>query len=270
MIIHLNMLPLLEPSKKSTDKQCLCYLEQYTRGQPRILIQSCYNDWKNTGNESCCSLYGAGYEVANNEGRWHQCSTVFFHLFKALLQCPGRFTAYGGDRWSLPLIMKKLHIALWAVLWHNSTQNLAKVCIFMQGPHFFKYAALSPHKLPISTQNMQGLHDFIIPAFSLQKKVTYILAESWKFFSLLHTRAISPCCHGNVMNWCNYESLTSSKSCIFRKFPHFFASSRNFLASRIFGRNNHKKTPHFLEGLDRDRYNSCRLCTIQQKTSYHL
>ena len=45
----------------------------------------------------------------------------------------------------------------------------AKVCIFMRGAHFFKYAALSPHKLPISVQNMQGLHGFITPAFSLQK-----------------------------------------------------------------------------------------------------
>jgi hypothetical protein len=47
----------------------------------------------------------------------------------------------------------------------------------MQGPHFFKYAALSLHKLQISAQNMRGLHGFKIPAFSLQK-ITYILAES--------------------------------------------------------------------------------------------
>jgi len=46
----------------------------------------------------------------------------------------------------------------------------AKVRIFMRGPHFFKYASLSPHKLPISVQNMRGLHNFIILAFSLQKK----------------------------------------------------------------------------------------------------
>ena len=31
---------------------------------------------------------------------------------------------------------------------------------------------------------------------------------------LLHTRAaIFPCCHGNVMKWCNYVTWTSLKSC---------------------------------------------------------
>ena len=34
----------------------------------------------------------------------------------------------------------------------------------MRGPHFFKYAA----------QNMQGLPDFVIPAFSLQKSHIYL------------------------------------------------------------------------------------------------
>ena len=81
------------------------------------------------------------------------------------------------------------------------------------GAHFFKYTTLSPHKLPISAQNMRGLHDFIIPVFSFQK-VTYILAESWKMLHFLHTRAaIFPCCHGNIMNWRNYRTWTSSKSC---------------------------------------------------------
>ena len=44
----------------------------------------------------------------------------------------------------------------------------------MWGLHFFKYATLSPHILPISAQNMQGLRDFIIPAFSLQKSYIYL------------------------------------------------------------------------------------------------
>ena len=70
---------------------------------------------------------------------------------------------------------------------HNSTHYQLKVCIFMRGPHFFKYATLLLHKLPISVRNMRGLHDFIIPAFC--KKVRYILAESWKMLRLLHTRA---------------------------------------------------------------------------------
>ena len=46
---------------------------------------------------------------------------------------------------------------------------------------------------------------------------------------LLHERpAISPCCHGNVMKWRNYTTWTSSKGCIFRKFPQLLESSCNF------------------------------------------
>uniref|UniRef100_A0A8D0A274 Ankyrin repeat and BTB domain containing 2 n=1 Tax=Sander lucioperca TaxID=283035 RepID=A0A8D0A274_SANLU len=49
---------------------------------------------------------------------------------------------------------------------HNSMHNQPKSAYLCGGgAHFFKYAALSPHKLPISVQNMRGLHDFIIPEF---------------------------------------------------------------------------------------------------------
>lgn len=68
--------------RKITDKQeCLYYLEQHTRGQPRELVRSCFNmapgqgneRAKNLlkehfGNENCCSLYGEGYEVAYDVG----------------------------------------------------------------------------------------------------------------------------------------------------------------------------------------------------------
>ena len=69
----------------------------------------------------------------------------------------------------------------------------------MRGPHFFKYAALSLHKLPISAQNMRGLHDFIIPAFSFRKsQILYILEESWKMLHLLHTSSHFPVAMGTL------------------------------------------------------------------------
>ena len=89
-------------------------------------------------------------------------------------------------------------------------------CIIRQRLHiyagsafFFKYAAL----LPISAQNMRGLHDFTIPAFSLPKSHTY-LCRKFKMLRLLHTRAaIYPCCHRKVIRCRNYLMWTSSKSC---------------------------------------------------------
>ena len=56
-------------------------------------------------------------------------------------------------------------------MWWNMLYDIYAI---LCAPHFFKCAALSPHKLPISAQNMRCLHDFLIPAFSLQKSHIYL------------------------------------------------------------------------------------------------
>ena len=78
-------------------------------------------------------------------------------------------------------------------------------CIIRQCPlHFFPNM---PHFRRI---NCKFLHK--IWAFRC-KKVTYILAESWKMLCLRHTRgAIFPCCHGNAMERRNYATWTASKA----------------------------------------------------------
>ena len=78
----------------------------------------------------------------------------------------------------------------------------AKVRIFMQGPHFFKYAALSPHKSQISMQNMRGLHEFIIHAFSLQKSHIYL---SRKLKNVAFTSHESS--HFPLLPWERYEVM---------------------------------------------------------------
>ena len=76
-------------------------------------------------------------------------------------------------------------------------------CIIRQSPHiyaevaFFKYAALSPRKLLISTQNM---HDYIIPAFSLKKCHIYL---SRKLKNVLFTSHKSS--HFSLLPWERYE-----------------------------------------------------------------
>jgi hypothetical protein len=70
----------------------------------------------------------------------------------------------------------------------------------MRGPHFLKYAGLSPHKLLISAQNMRVLHDFIIPAFSLQKSRIYL---SRKLKNVAFTSHKSS--HFSLLPWERYE-----------------------------------------------------------------
>ena len=93
----------------------------------------------------------------------------------------------------------------------------------MQGSHCFKYAALSLHTLPI-----WGLHDFIIPAFSLQKSHIYLSRKLKNVAFPSHKSSHFPRCHGIVMKWRNYATWTSSKSCIFVSSHIFFARSRIF------------------------------------------
>ena len=83
---------------------------------------------------------------------------------------------------------------------HNPTHNQPKSTYLCGGRIFFKYTALSPHKLPISAQNMQGLHDFIIPTFSLQKSHIY-LSRKLKSFAFTSQKSS----HFLLLPWERYE-----------------------------------------------------------------
>ena len=72
----------------------------------------------------------------------------------------------------------------------------------MRGLHFFKYAALSPHKLQISTQNMRRLHDFIIPAYSLQKSHIYLSRKLKNVAFTSHKISLFP-----LLKWERYEVM---------------------------------------------------------------
>jgi hypothetical protein len=72
----------------------------------------------------------------------------------------------------------------------------------MRGPHFFKYAALSLHKLPISVQIMWGLHDFIIAAFPLQKSHLYLSSKLKNVAFTSHKSS-----HFPLLPWERYEVM---------------------------------------------------------------
>ena len=75
--------------------------------------------------------------------------------------------------------------------WNNETlfswdnELIAYLC---EGPHFFKYIALSLHKLQISAQNIQGLHDFIIPHFHCKLEEIKCM-NAWPFRASISTSA---------------------------------------------------------------------------------
>ena len=79
----------------------------------------------------------------------------------------------------------------------------ARAAFFPNIPHFHLINCRFPRK------NMQGLHDFIIPPFSLQKSHIHLSRKLKNVAFSSHT----------------WKSL---KSWIFRKFTHSFASSRHF------------------------------------------
>jgi len=70
--------------------------------------------------------------------------------------------------------MKLINSLLRKVIKHSLQKNAIMWLHNMRGTPFFKYASLLPHKLQISVQNMQGLHDFIILACLLQKSHIYL------------------------------------------------------------------------------------------------
>ena len=80
------------------------------------------------------------------------------------------------------------------------------------------------------------------------KKVTYILAESWKMLRLLHTSKapFSPYCHGNLMKWRNYVTWTSSANPAVKPGWNLKRANHSYLPTKISAKDRAKQFPNLL------------------------
>ena len=111
--------------KTSDQEECLYYLDQYTRGQPRELVRSCFNMAPGQGYARAKSLlkqyFGNEIKIAaayvDRAVQWPMVKpddvpAVFLCLPKGLLQCNGRPAVPGGDECAVQYAFDDAEVAV--------------------------------------------------------------------------------------------------------------------------------------------------------------